>query len=117
LLALYFQRQAPKAENTFDLIADPALARVIQIAAGLPQSMGVLDVDKQAAMIEWRVDFASLKEPDKLARLIERFTALWDIEQPQQSITNNTAILFADNSIIGPDGDMLLALQSWRAGL
>jgi hypothetical protein len=115
-LALYFQRQAPKAENTFDLIADPALARVIQIAAGLPQSMGVLDIDKQAAMIEWRVDFASLKQPEKLARLIERFTALWDIEQPQQSITNDTAILFADNSIIGPDGDMLLALQSWRAG-
>lgn len=116
-LALYFQRQAPKAENTFDLIADPALARVIQIAAGLPQSMGVLDIDKQAAMIEWRVDFASLKEPDKLARLIERFTALWDIEQPQQSIGSDTAILFADNSITGPDGDMLLALQSWRAGL
>ena len=116
-LALYFQRQAPKVENTFDLIADPALARVIQIAAGLPQSMGVLDIDKQAAMIEWRVDFASLKEPDKLARLIERFTALWDIEQPLQGIGSNTAILFADSSIIGPDGDMLLALQSWRTAL
>ena len=115
-LALYFQRQAPKAENTFDLIADPALARVIQIAAGLPQSMGVLDIDKQAAMIEWRVDFASLKEPDKLNRLIERFTALWDIEQPQQA-TGDASILFTDSSIIGPDGDMLLALQSWRTAL
>ena len=116
-LALYFQRQAPKASNTFDLIADPALARVIQIASGLPQSMGLLDIDKQAAMIDWRVDFASLKEPEKLARLIERFTALWDIEQPQQGGLSNTAILFADNSIVGPDGDMLLALQSWRTAL
>lgn len=113
-LALYFQRQAPKAENTYDLIADPALARVIQVAAGLPQSIGLLDVDKQVAMIEWRVDFSSLKQPDKLARLIERFTALWDVEQ-QSPILTDTTTLFSDSSIIGPDGDTLLALQNWRS--
>ena len=67
-------------------------------------------------MIEWRVDFASLQQPEKLSRLIERFTALWDIEQPQQT-ASDTGILFADSSIIGPDGDMLIALQSWRAAL
>jgi hypothetical protein len=115
-LALYFARKAPDAENVFDLIADPALARVIQVAAGLPQSIGALDIDKQAAMIEWRVDFASLKEPDKLNRLIERFTALWDIENSNAAQSGASAIsLFSDPSIIGPDGDTLLALQSWRS--
>lgn len=114
-LALYFQRQAPKAKNTFDLIADPALAKVIQVATSLPQSIGVLDVDKQVAMIDWRLDFSSLQEPVKLARLIERFTALWDVEAQPQTSLNSASILFSDSSIAGPDGDMLLALQNWKS--
>jgi Protein of unknown function (DUF1217) len=115
-LALYFARKAPEAANTFDLIADPALARVIQIATGLPQSIGALDIDKQAAMIEWRLDTATLKEPDKLARLIERFTALWDVEAQAAAPTlDGAAALLADSSFAGPDGNVLLALQSWRS--
>lgn len=115
-LALYFARKAPEAKNTFDLIADPALARVIQIATGLPQSIGALDVDKQAAMIEWRLDTSSLKDPAKLDRLIQRFTALYDVEQAQSAPPlDGAAALLAGSDLGGPDGNVLLALQSWRS--
>lgn len=115
-LALYFARKAPEVENTFDLIGDPALARVIQIATGLPQSIGALDVDKQAAMIEWRLDLTSLKDPAKLDRLIQRFTALWDVEQAQAAPPlDGAAALLADADLGGPDGGVLLALQNWRS--
>jgi hypothetical protein len=116
-LALYFERKAAALDNVYDLIADPALARVVQVATALPQSIGALDVDKQAAMIEWRVDLASLKEPETLSRFIERFTALWDVEATNAAASaplDGAAALFANDGLIGPDGDALLALQSWR---
>lgn len=115
-LALYFARMAPDAKNTFDLIADPALARVVQVAAGLPESVGALDVDKQAAMIEWRLDLADLKEPAKLGRLLERFTALWDVEASRAApALEGPSVLLGDYEPAGPDMGALLALQSWRS--
>jgi hypothetical protein len=115
-LALYFARKAPEIENTFDLLADSALARVVQIATGLPETIGLLDVDKQAAMIDWRLDLANLKDPEKLNRLLERFTALWDVEQANATAApTGVETLFAESGSIGPDADVLLSLQSWRS--
>jgi hypothetical protein len=118
-LALYFERRAPKIDNTYDILADPALARVARTLAGLPESIGAIDVDKQAAMIEWRIDISEFRQPEKLSRLIERFTALWDVESGGSAIgsTADELSLFNAPALIGPDGDTLLALQGWRGAL
>jgi hypothetical protein len=77
-LALYFQREAPTVSSAFGLLADPALSKVVKTAFGLPDEMATADIDKQAAAILARLDLADLKDPQKLDRLITRFTAAWD---------------------------------------
>jgi hypothetical protein len=116
-LALYFRRQAPKAENFFDIIADPALAKVVQVLSGLPASIGAIDIDKQAALFNQRIDLANLKDPAKLEAQIERFAALWDAES-QNTVAGAEGIasllVGVEPSGFGPDDSTLLALQSWR---
>jgi hypothetical protein len=116
-LALYFQRRAPEVGNVYDILADPALARVAQTLAGLPESIGAIDVDKQAAMIEWRLDIGDFKDAGKLDRMIERFTALWDVANASTAPASDELALFGAPALIGPDGDTLLALQGWRGVL
>ena len=79
-LALYFKRNAADIKNGFDILAEPALLKVVQTAIGLPTESGQADVEVQRRMIEKRVDIASFKDPDALSRFINRFVALWDTQ-------------------------------------
>ena len=58
-LALYFQRKAASVETPFHLMAD-----------------------RQADLISKKLDVADLKEPEKLEKFLQRFTALWEIDNP-----------------------------------
>ncbi|MDY8109744.1 DUF1217 domain-containing protein [Fulvimarina sp. 2208YS6-2-32] len=79
-LALYFKRSAADIRNAFDILADPALLKVVQIATGIPSESGQSTIEAQSRTIEKRLDFESLKDPDELSRFINRFVALYDIE-------------------------------------
>lgn len=80
-LALYFKREAPKVKSVFGLMADAALWKVVKTVYGFPTEMGNADIDKQAAAVKKRLDIASLSDPAKLDRLVQRFTARWDMDQ------------------------------------
>jgi len=112
-LALYFQRKAPEVDSAFGILGDPALLRVVQVALSIPASGA--NIDKQAELIARKLDIESLKDPAKLAKLLERFTSLWEISEgrsagqaPQILLTQ--PLEFA----IGPE--ILMKLQSWRQG-
>lgn len=77
-LALYFQREAPKAASVFALLADPALWEVVKTVFGFPDAMATADIDRQAAAVLQRLDLDDLQDPEKLDRLITRFTSAWD---------------------------------------
>lgn len=81
-LALYFQRKAPDIENAFQLLADRALLAVTQTALGIPAESSAMSIEKQAAEIEKRLDLDDLKSPEKLERFLQRFTTLWELNQP-----------------------------------
>ena len=51
---------------------------------GLPDSASAGAIDRQAAIIEDKIDFDSFKDPVQLDRFIQKFTAIWDAQ-------NNTA--------------------------
>ncbi|MBS9479305.1 DUF1217 domain-containing protein [Ancylobacter radicis] len=93
-LALYFKREAPKITSAFGLMADPALWKVVKTVYGFPAEMGNADIDRQAAAVKKRLDIASLKEPAKLDRLIQRFTARWDVDQ----VASDSTVLTLFNS-------------------
>jgi hypothetical protein len=80
-LALYFQRAAPEIDSPYDLLADPAAWKVVRTIFGFPVEMAAADIEKQAAAVEARLDVADLKDPEKLDRLIKRFTTMWDVSE------------------------------------
>ncbi|NJM36150.1 MAG: DUF1217 domain-containing protein [Rhodomicrobium sp.] len=114
-LALYFERKAPDVETVYELLADRALLRVTQSLVGLSEAAGALDIDKQAALITRRLDIEDLKDPEKLQRLITRFTSLWEAQR-QPDLGSSNAILIGAQLSFGISGDLLASIQNLRLG-
>ncbi len=110
-LALYFERKAPTVTNVYEILADTALAKVVRTALGFPEALAQVDIDKQAAMIEARLDLEDLKDPEKLAELMTRFTTLWEIDNPTQMASSPINVLFTQQPEFGISTDLLFALQ------
>ena len=113
-LALYFARVAPTVSSGYGVLADPALSQVIKTMLGLPDAASSEAIARQAAVIEARVDLASFKDPAKLQRFVQRFTAIWDAQNNAASAPVLT--LFADSTTQGLDASLLLSLQRIRSG-
>lgn len=114
-LALYFQRQAPKITSELGILADGALLKVAQTALGLPAAISALDIDKQAALIAQRLDIEDLKDPQKLQEFVNRFTALWEIENPTQPPATPTVVV-GQPIEFGLASGLLTSLQNLKLG-
>lgn len=113
-LALYFQRKASSITSAFSILADKALLEVVLTGLGLPDSVAQSDVDKLAALIEKRIDLADFKDPAKVEKFIARFTALYDIDNPQTNQSSVVSLLLGqdDGSIFSES--LLTSIQSVR---
>lgn len=114
-LALYFERMGRNLRNGYEVLADPALSQVVRTALGLPNEFVGADIDRQAAIIEERIDLASLSDPQEMQRFLTRFTALWDAAS---TVSNPIMSLFGAAGASGPNVSIQLAiqLQSLRLG-
>lgn len=114
-LALYFSRIAPTVGSGYGVLGDDALSRVVKTVLGLPDSASAGAIDRQAAIIEDKIDFDSFKDPIQLDRFIQKFTAIWDVQ-------NNTAsdpilaLFNGSGASSGLDADLLLSALQNRAG-
>ena len=116
-LALYFQRKAPEIDSTLEFLADPALLKVMQTVLGFSEASGALDIDRQVAMFEKRFDVEDLKDPEKLDKLLTRFTALWESQRdPGFSINNASTFLIGGGVSYGIGSDLLASIQNLRLG-
>lgn len=86
-MALYFKRVAPAVASAYGLLADKTLLSVVQTAFGLSASMSSQDIDRQAKTIGSLLKIGDLKDPAKLQKLIERFTARYDMNNPTGAAT------------------------------
>jgi len=77
--------------------------------------MSFLDIDNQAELITARLDIADLEDPDKLARLLQRFTSLWEVSNPN-SAAPTPAISIGQPIQSGLGGDLLASLQNLKLG-
>ena len=113
-LALYFERTVPGINDPLDILKDRALTKVVYTTLGLPATTSVMSIDKQAALISSRIDFAQFRTPEGISRFISRFAGLADASAaPRQSsatllLSGSRASLFST--------DLLLAIQSSRIG-
>jgi hypothetical protein len=114
-LALYFERKASGVTSPYGLLADPALLKVAQTALGLPASMSLQSIEKQAAIIEKRLDIEDLKDPAKVKSLLTRFTALWELQNPT-SPAAAPSIIIGQSTPAGVNQGLLAALQNLKLG-
>lgn len=114
-LALYFERKASGITNAFSILADKALTKFAQVALGIPAMASTQDIDKQAAEIEKRLDIADLKDPEKLDKLILRFTTMWELENPSQAAAVPN-VLIGQPLGSGFSTELIASLQSLRRG-
>ncbi len=82
-LAIYFQRKSEDITTAFSIIGDPALFQFVKTAFNLPDQMSFLSIEKQALMIEDRLNITDLKDPEFLANLTNQFLAIWDLNNPE----------------------------------
>jgi hypothetical protein len=113
-LALYFERKASSITSSLGILADKALLEVAKTALGLPDTISLLDLDRQEQIFDARLDVADLKDPEKLSKFLTRFTALWEINNPTSSAASPALLIQPVQT--GFSADLLSSLQSLRLG-
>ncbi len=113
-LALYFRRQASGISTAYDLLADSALLQVIQTTFSIPEEMSSADVDIQYAYINRVLDVEDLHDPEKLEKLLVRFTALYDVENNVD--VSGAELILSGSGRNGISADTLLSLTQLRTG-
>jgi hypothetical protein len=114
-LALYFERKASSITSPLSILADKALLKTVQTALGLPATMSLLDIDRQAQMIADRIDVTDFQDPKKVQAFLTRFTARYDVENSTAAQTNPALVLLqpVEASI---NTNLLSSLQSLKLG-
>lgn len=109
-LALYFERMSPNITSAYDILGDTALYEVFKTIFSLPDEISGMSVDAQAALLEDRMDLTDLADPEKLNKLVERFTIMYDLANGSSSATAAELILGGSSSA-GISFDTLLSLS------
>ncbi|MCV0393741.1 MAG: DUF1217 domain-containing protein [Rhizobiaceae bacterium] len=112
-LALYFERKIGSITNAYEILADKALSRVVRTALGFPESLATADIDKQAQLIESRLDLEELKEPDTLKKFLQRYTTMHELDNPS-SPAPSVGILFSQPTEFGISTDLMMSMQKMR---
>jgi hypothetical protein len=97
-LALYFQRVAPTVTSDYGILADTNLYEVAQTIFGLSPTTSSSGLDAQATALAKEAPLADLKDPKKVARLVERFAAAYDLNYGPASGSTSSLTVSSGNS-------------------
>ena len=84
-LALYFQRMAGHITSAYDILADKALSEVFRTTFDLPDQMASMQIDQQAKIVAKYLNIKDLGDPAKVAKLLSRFSAMYDARNASQT--------------------------------
>jgi hypothetical protein len=115
-LALYFQRMAPTIKTAYEILADAALSKVVRTVLGLPKEFAAVDIDRQASVINGRLNVADFQDPAKLARFMTRFTASWDATEGGSSDPRLLLFSGSGGNAASLSLDLAMTLSSLRLG-
>jgi hypothetical protein len=111
-LALYFQRKAPDISSIYDIMSDSALYQVITTTFSLPSSISNMDVDQQAKMLNNLVDISDLQDPAKVTKLLQRFSAMYDLQNT--SASSPALNILQGSGSVGISADTLLSIATLK---
>ncbi|MBW6420953.1 DUF1217 domain-containing protein [Rhizobium sp. XQZ8] len=112
-LALYFQRMADTITDPYVILGDEALMEFFRVTYQLPSEIGNMDVDQQAKLVKKKLNLEELADPEKLKKLIQRFTIMYDIEN---ATVNSPALDIMNSNGGGVSADTLWALSQLKVG-
>jgi hypothetical protein len=113
-LALYFERKAQTLTSFYEILADPALARVVRTALSLPDSFASADIDKQVQLFESKLNIEDFSDPKALGKFLTRFTSLWEIGNPSSPAQTSLSVLFSQPVEYGISTNTLFAIQAMK---
>lgn len=102
---LEFREKVAGVRNVFDILKDKDLSTVLRTALGIPEATAGLDIDKQAEILERKLDLADLKDPKELDRLVRTYVTISDATSGQS--TQNNAALQLLSGMNSGGGDFL----------
>ena len=114
-LALYFQRTAPEIDSAYGILADTALYEVVRTALGIPAEVASADIDKQAEMLDSRLDLDDFKDSEKLNTFMQRFTALWELDNPSYG-SADSSLLLSSSTGFGITPELMLSINNLKLG-
>lgn len=112
-LALYFERMSKSITSAYDILGDTALLEFFRTTYSLPEEFSNMDVDKQAELVKKYMDLEDLTDPEKVQKMINKFTALYDLENSDSS-SSALSILTGDSSSGGISADLLYSISQYR---
>lgn len=113
-LALYFERKAGSIKNVYSILADKALGQVVRTALGIPEAAATGDLDAQAAMIEKRLDIEDFQDPEKVSEFLQRFSAMWEINNPSNPVQTQLVSLIQPAGSFGISVDTMMAIANLK---
>ena len=99
--ALHFQNKVAGIKSWYDVLGDERLSEFMRTALGLPEDLAAADVDAQAKLFAKKMDIADLQDPEKVERLVRRYTAIRDALDTQSSENNLVTALFSSSTAAG----------------
>lgn len=114
-LALYFARKASTITSPYQILGDTRLLKVFQTAFNIPEAVSKIDIDRQAKMVEEKLNLKDLQDPKKVEKLLTRFSAIYDMNNPSAN-TATPSVLLGGSSSIGISASILATLQSFKLG-
>ncbi|WP_046868859.1 DUF1217 domain-containing protein [Microvirga massiliensis] len=117
-LALYFKRKAPTIKTTMGLLADKAVLKFVQTTFGIPEGASKADLDVQVRNLEKHLDVKDLQDPKKVDKLIQRFTAMWDMNNSTPETMSPILSLFGQTNDGAPGigVDLMMSISKLRLG-
>ncbi len=112
-LALYFQRHASSVSSAYGILADSSMLSVVQTAFGISSESALQDIDTQAAVLDKVLNISDLQDPVKVQKLVERFTANYDVASGNTAAANAALSTAASDSGLG--ADLLLGVDGANA--
>lgn len=98
-VVLEFRSKVEELDSWYKVLKNKDITNFFLTALGLPEEMAAIDVDKQAELLAKSYDLEKLSDPEEQQRLITRYLAIADVENPQTSNVTSAALTLLQNSM------------------
>ncbi len=114
--ALEFRAKAADISNVYEILSDSGLTQFFQTALGLPSQMSGLDIDKQAAILESKMDLEDLKDPEYVEKMIRKYVAISDALSGTGTANNGALQMLTANANNASQNIISITMNMDRVG-